>query len=105
MRWTFAPALALALAAPTAMAQAPAADAAQPPAVSTPPPAETPTPPPAPAPAAASAPAASGRTLTGRVVDELTGDGIPLVRVVIEGTHIGVEADVEGRFVFDNVPL
>jgi TonB-linked SusC/RagA family outer membrane protein len=53
--------------------------------------------PPAPPPAAAPA-AAEGRTLKGIVVDRLTGEGVPLARVIIQGTRQGVEAEVDGTF-------
>ena len=56
--------------------------------------------PPATQPAAAAQPAA-GRTITGKVLDKLTGDVTPLVRVIIKGTTKGVETELDGTFSLD----
>ncbi|WP_307733732.1 SusC/RagA family TonB-linked outer membrane protein [Stigmatella ashevillensis] len=79
---------ALALLTSEAVAQ----DVTQP--VQTPAPAATPAP--EPPPAAPRAP--ETRTVQGRAVDKDSGDGLPLVRVIIKGTTQGVETDLEGRF-------
>ena len=63
---------------------------------------------PAPAPAEA-APVAQpvtvvGRTVTGRVSDRLTNEGLPLVRVIIKGTTQGVETELAENMVFSMHP-
>jgi len=85
-------------AAPAPESQAPAAQAPTPPAPQ--PEAAAPA---APAPEARPAPAA-GRTVTGRVADRLTNEGLPLVRVIIKGTTQGVETELDGTFSLPNVP-
>jgi TonB-linked SusC/RagA family outer membrane protein len=55
---------------------------------------------PAEQPAVAAQPAA-GRTITGKVLDKLTGDVAPLVRVIIKGTTKGVETELDGTFSLD----
>lgn len=52
----------------------------QPPAVTTPP------------------PTANTRRVTGKVLDALTNDGLPLTRVIIKGTTQGVENELDGTF-------
>nr|WP_240359770.1 SusC/RagA family TonB-linked outer membrane protein [Pyxidicoccus trucidator] len=46
----------------------------------------------------------AGRTVTGRVADRLTNEGLPLVRVIIKGTTQGVETELDGTFSLTNVP-
>ncbi|HZH75848.1 MAG TPA: SusC/RagA family TonB-linked outer membrane protein [Archangium sp.] len=41
------------------------------------------------------------RKLTGKVQDALTGDGLPLTRVIIKGTTKGVETELDGGFTLD----
>jgi TonB-linked SusC/RagA family outer membrane protein len=41
---------------------------------------------------------ANTRTITGKVLDALTNDGLPLVRVIIKGTTKGVETELDGTF-------
>lgn len=45
---------------------------------------------------------ASGK-IAGKVTDKQTGEGIPLVNVIVEGTTTGAAADVDGNFVILNV--
>ncbi|HEX8818705.1 MAG TPA: SusC/RagA family TonB-linked outer membrane protein [Archangium sp.] len=53
----------------------------------------------APQPAAPRQPAEStGRTVSGKVLDALTNDGLPLTRVIIKGTTQGVETELDGTF-------
>jgi TonB-linked SusC/RagA family outer membrane protein len=88
--------------ATTAPAAEPQAPAAQAPATPAPQPEAAPA-----APAAqptAVAPAATGRTVKGRVADQLTNEGLPLVRVIIKGTTQGVETELDGTFSLPNVP-
>ncbi len=97
---------ALALLTSEAMAQDTAAQATETPAASAP----APVPPAAPAPAASDAPKAPApapraapaaqntRTLRGRAVDKVSNEGLPLVRIVIKGSTVGVETDLDGRF-------
>lgn len=40
-------------------------------------------------------------TVSGRVTDGVTGDPLPIVNVVVEGTTIGTTTDAEGRFTID----
>jgi TonB-linked SusC/RagA family outer membrane protein len=54
--------------------------------------------PPAPPEAATPTPAAEGRTITGTVVDRVSGEGVPLARVIIKGTRQGVETELDGTF-------
>ena len=78
---------ALALLSIEARAQAPAA----------PPPT---TPAPATPPAVVAAPA-NTRKVTGKVLDALTNDGLPLTRVIIQGTTKGTETELDGTFSLD----
>jgi TonB-linked SusC/RagA family outer membrane protein len=56
-------------------------------------------------PAAAVIPApANTRKITGKVLDALTSDGLPLTRVIIKGTTKGVETELDGTFSLD-VPM
>jgi len=41
------------------------------------------------------------RKITGKVQDALTGDGLPLTRVIIKGTTKGVETELDGGFTLD----
>nr|WP_246356645.1 SusC/RagA family TonB-linked outer membrane protein [Pyxidicoccus fallax] len=81
-------------AAPAPETQAPAAQA----------PAAQPAAPAATAPAAQPAPTPVGRTVKGQVVDRMTNEGLPLVRVIIKGTTQGVETELDGTFSLPNVP-
>ncbi|MCI0571327.1 MAG: SusC/RagA family TonB-linked outer membrane protein [Myxococcaceae bacterium] len=52
------------------------------------------------------APVAQTRTLKGRVVDGKNGEGVPLATVTVDATPpIQVEADVDGNFVVEGVPM
>ncbi len=42
--------------------------------------------------------------ITGRVVDAQTGEPLPFVQVILEGTGLGAVTDVEGYYVILNVP-
>jgi len=42
--------------------------------------------------------------ITGRVVDAQTGDPLPGVNIIIEGTTLGAATDVDGEYVILNVP-
>lgn len=42
--------------------------------------------------------------LTGQVVDEATGEGLPFVNIIIEGTNLGAATDIEGKYVILNIP-
>ncbi|HZI04343.1 MAG TPA: SusC/RagA family TonB-linked outer membrane protein, partial [Archangium sp.] len=56
----------------------------------------------APQPTAPQEPAQStSRKLSGKVTDKLTGDGLPLTRVIIKGTTKGVETELDGGFTLD----
>lgn len=44
-------------------------------------------------------------TITGRVVDAQTSEGLPNANVFIDQTTFGVAADADGNFVFKNVPV
>ncbi|HEX5754639.1 MAG TPA: SusC/RagA family TonB-linked outer membrane protein [Archangium sp.] len=58
----------------------------------------------APQPAATVAPAATPanmRKISGKVLDALTNDGLPLTRVIIKGTTKGVETELDGSFSLD----
>lgn len=56
-------------------------------------------------PAATVAPApANTRTITGKVLDALTNDGLPMTRVIIKGTTKGTETELDGTFSLD-VPM
>ncbi|HYO65851.1 MAG TPA: SusC/RagA family TonB-linked outer membrane protein [Archangium sp.] len=58
----------------------------------------------APQPAAPAAPApapANTRKISGKVLDALTNDGLPLTRVIIKGTTKGVETELDGSFSLD----
>jgi TonB-linked SusC/RagA family outer membrane protein len=56
----------------------------------------------APQPAAPQAPAQSTtRKISGKVTDALTGDGLPLTRVIIKGTTKGVETELDGGFTLE----
>ena len=53
-------------------------------------------------PAATVAPApANTRKVTGKVLDALTNDGLPMTRVIIKGTTKGVETELDGSFALD----
>lgn len=53
-------------------------------------------------PAAAVIPApANTRKITGKVLDALTNDGLPLTRVIIKGTTKGTETELDGTFSLD----
>ncbi|QRK09709.1 SusC/RagA family TonB-linked outer membrane protein [Archangium violaceum] len=57
---------------------------------------------PAEQPAATVIPApANTRKITGKVLDALTNDGLPLTRVIIKGTTKGVETELDGTFTLD----
>jgi TonB-linked SusC/RagA family outer membrane protein len=57
------------------------------------------------APAAApQQPQAQGRTIKGKVLDGLTQEGLPLVRVIIKGTKKGVETELDGTFSLPDAP-
>ncbi|XXF80907.1 SusC/RagA family TonB-linked outer membrane protein [Myxococcaceae bacterium GXIMD 01537] len=45
------------------------------------------------------------RTVKGRVLDGLTREGLPLVRVIIKGTRHGVETETDGSFSLPGVPM
>ncbi|MFE8602511.1 SusC/RagA family TonB-linked outer membrane protein [Archangium violaceum] len=58
----------------------------------------------APQPAAPAAPAptpSNMRKITGKVLDALTNDGLPLTRVIIKGTTKGVETELDGSFALE----
>ncbi len=61
---------------------------------------------PAPAPQQpqAAAPQEQGRTIKGKVLDKLTNEGLPLVRVIIKGTTKGVETELDGTFSLPGAP-
>ncbi|WP_395810129.1 SusC/RagA family TonB-linked outer membrane protein [Archangium minus] len=60
------------------------------------------TPPAAEQPAATVIPApANTRKISGKVLDALTNDGLPLTRVIIKGTTKGVETELDGSFTLD----
>lgn len=42
--------------------------------------------------------------ITGKVIDKKTGEPIPFVNVIIEGTNFGAATDLEGEFVILNLP-
>lgn len=42
--------------------------------------------------------------VTGRVVNSDTGEAVPLVQVLVEGTGAGVMSDLDGRYIVRNVP-
>lgn len=100
------PGCALALLAVDSRAQE-ASPAATPPAAQAPAAAPA-APPEAPASAPAAQPVAAPQTLTrtvkGKVLDGLTKEGLPLVRVIIKGTTKGVETEVDGTFTLPGVP-
>lgn len=79
--------------APLPAAQAPAAQA----------PADAPVAPARPPPLATEV-KVQGRTVKGRVLDDLTREGLPLVRVIIKGTRQGVETELDGTFSLPGVP-
>ncbi|MCX6175465.1 MAG: TonB-dependent receptor [Ignavibacteriales bacterium] len=41
--------------------------------------------------------------LTGRVTDKKTGEGLPFVNVVLEGTSIGAQTDLDGKYLILNI--
>lgn len=41
--------------------------------------------------------------LTGRVTDKKTGEGLPFVNVVLEGTSIGAQTDLDGKYIILNI--
>ena len=43
-------------------------------------------------------------TITGVVVDAETGESLPVASVILTGTGLGAAADIDGRFVIENVP-
>ena len=49
-------------------------------------------------PVAMTPPPSTGRTITGKVLDALTNDGLPLTRVIIKGTTKGTETELDGTF-------
>ncbi len=56
----------------------------------------------APQPTAPQEPAEStSRKISGKVTDKLTGDGLPLTRVIIKGTTKGVETELDGGFTLE----
>jgi len=55
-----------------------------------------------PQPTAPQEPAEStSRKISGKVTDKLTGDGLPLTRVIIKGTTKGVETELDGGFTLE----
>ncbi|NWF88823.1 MAG: TonB-dependent receptor [Ignavibacteriaceae bacterium] len=42
--------------------------------------------------------------ISGKVSDKRTGEGLPFVNIIIEGTNFGAATDLEGSFVILNVP-
>ncbi|MCX6170120.1 MAG: TonB-dependent receptor [Ignavibacteriales bacterium] len=42
--------------------------------------------------------------LTGRVTDKKTGEGLPFVSVMLEGTSIGAQTDIDGKYLILNIP-
>ena len=44
-------------------------------------------------------------TVSGRVLDANSGDGMPFVNVFVKGTTIGITTDFEGRFQLKNLPI
>ncbi|MDI6780264.1 MAG: TonB-dependent receptor [Bacteroidota bacterium] len=47
--------------------------------------------------------AQSKGTISGTVIDKLTGDALPSVNVVIKGTYYGAASDFEGKFAIPNI--
>ncbi len=43
-------------------------------------------------------------TITGVVIDAATGESLPVASVIVNGTGLGAAADIDGRFVIQNVP-
>ena len=41
--------------------------------------------------------------LTGKVTDKKTGEGLPFVNVVLEGTSIGAQSDLDGKYTILNM--
>ena len=42
--------------------------------------------------------------ITGKIVDKTTGEPIPFVNVIIEGTNFGAATDLDGEYVILNLP-
>ena len=42
--------------------------------------------------------------LTGKVTDKKTGEGLPFVSVMLEGTSIGAQTDIDGKYTILNIP-
>lgn len=42
-------------------------------------------------------------TITGRITDEQTGEGLPSVNVFLKGTYYGAATDIDGNYVIENV--
>ncbi|NWF49652.1 MAG: TonB-dependent receptor [Ignavibacteriaceae bacterium] len=42
--------------------------------------------------------------IAGRVTDKATGEGLPFVNVIVEGTNYGAATDIDGNYVILNVP-
>jgi TonB-linked SusC/RagA family outer membrane protein len=47
---------------------------------------------------------AQSRTISGRVTDRQTGEGLPGVTVLLKGTSNGISTNADGSFVLNNVP-
>ena len=42
--------------------------------------------------------------ITGKVTDSKTGEGLPFVNILIEGTNLGAATDIDGNYVILNIP-
>ncbi len=47
--------------------------------------------------------AQSSGSITGKIIDSKTGEGLPSVNVLVKGTYYGVSSDVDGKFIIPKV--
>ena len=47
--------------------------------------------------------AQSRGSITGKIVDSKTGEGLPSVNVLVKGTYYGASSDVDGKFIIGKV--
>ena len=47
--------------------------------------------------------AQSSGSITGKIVDSKTGEGLPSVNVLVKGTYYGASSDIDGKFIIGKV--